>query len=255
MRILVTGANGQVGCALRSVSGEFPEVDFVFCDSQELDIVDTQKLEEMFEIYRPDYCLNLAAYTAVDQAEEERDKAFSINAEAVKELAAVCRKQGVVLVHISTDFVFDGQKTEPYTVADIPNPLNVYGASKRKGEAYIQALMEEYYIVRTSWVYSDFGHNFKQTMLKLAREKKELNVVDDQIGCPTDAVDLAHYLVSLAIEKPPFGLYHYCGDTVCSWYEFAVAIFKENNIAIKVNPIPTSAYPTKAKRPRYSVLR
>jgi dTDP-4-dehydrorhamnose reductase len=254
MRILVTGANGQVGRALQSVSRQFGEIDFIFCDSALLDITDSKKFKEAVKLYRPDVCFNLAAYTAVDRAEDEVEKAFLVNAESLKYIAEICHQNKVVLLHLSTDFVFDGDKEKPYTVNDTPNPINVYGASKLKGEQFIQKIMQGYYIVRTSWVYSDFGHNFKNTMLRLASEKKEINVVNDQIGCPTDAFDLACYIVGLVEEKRPFGLYHFCGEKIYSWYDFAVEIFRKNNINIKVNPISTSEYPSKAKRPKYSVL-
>lgn len=255
MRILVTGANGQMGQALQSVSKQFGEIDFIFCNSEALDISDAQKFEHTIKLHRPDVCFNLAAYTAVNKAEEEVDKAFLVNADSVKNVAEICLQNSVVLVHLSTDFVFDGEQRKPYTINDIPNPINVYGASKLKGEQYIREIMKEYYIVRTSWIYSDFGHNFKNTMLRLANEKKEVNVVNDQIGCPTPAVDVVCYIVQLVKEKYPFGYYHFCGEKICSWYDFAVEIFKENNINIKVNPISTSEYPTKAKRPKYSVLK
>lgn len=253
IQILVTGANGQLGQALQSIRNQFVGFDFVFLTSQELDILNIEQCDRVFDAYKPNYCVNFAAYTNVEKAEEEIEAAYQVNAEGCKNLAEVCLKYETTLVHISTDFVFDGQQRTPYKTTDQPNPINVYGASKLKGEQYIQALLVNYYIIRTSWVYSEFGHNFRNTMLKLAKTKTELNVVHDQIGCPTPAVSICQYIMTL-LQTQPYGLYHYRGETICSWYDFAVAIFKENKIKIKVNPITTAEYPTKAKRPKYSVL-
>lgn len=252
-RILVTGANGQMGQALQSISAQFETNEFVFLSSKDLDIIKADNCLAVFEQYKPAVCINFAAYTKVDQAEEEVQVAYQVNAEGCKNLAEACLKYDTTLIHISTDFVFDGQQHIPYTTTDRPNPINVYGASKLKGEQYIQALVVNYYIIRTSWVYSEFGHNFRNTMLKLAETKTELNVVNDQIGCPTNAVSICQYMMT-SLQAQPYGLYHYRGETICSWYDFAVAIFKENNIKIKVNPITTAEYPTKAERPKYSVL-
>jgi len=253
IQILVTGANGQMGQALQSISNQFIGVNFIFLSSNALNISKIENCNATFDRYKPKICVNFAAYTNVEKAEEEIALAYQINAEGVKNLAEVCLKYDTTLVHISTDFVFDGQQNIPYKPTDVPNPINVYGASKLKGEQYIQALLVKYYIIRTSWVYSEFGHNFRNTMLKLAQTKTEINVVHDQIGCPTHAVSICQYMMKL-LQSQPYGLYHYRGETVCSWYDFAVAIFKENKIKIKVNPITTAEYPTKAKRPKYSVL-
>jgi len=253
INVLVTGANGQMGQALQSIKTQFPTYNFYFLSSKSLDISKIERCMTVFDEYQPDICVNFAAYTNVEKAEDESEVAYQINAEGCKNLAEACLTYNVTLLHISTDFVFDGEKTEPYTVLDKPNPINVYGASKLKGEQYIQAMMEKYYIVRTSWVYSEFGHNFRNTMLKLAETKSEINVVHDQIGCPTHAVDVCYFIMQL-LQETAYGLYHYRGDTTCSWYDFARSIFKENKIEIIVNPIGTEAYPTKAKRPKYSVL-
>lgn len=254
IKILVTGAKGQVGQCLQSISHEYDGVEFFFFDSSQLDITNEVSIDEVFSKVYPDYCYNLAAYTAVDRAEDEEKLAYKVNAEGVMHLTRACNQYNTTLVHLSTDFVFDGHKQTPYTVSDISNPINVYGASKLKGELYVKANMERYYIVRTSWVYSDFGHNFKKTMLRLAETKSEVSVVMDQIGCPTNAIELCHFLMSLMQGNHDYGVYHYRGDVICSWYDFAVSIFKENNINIKVNPITTEEYPTRASRPRYSVL-
>lgn len=255
MRVLITGSNGQVGQALKSISKEYFGIDFLFLNSTLLDITSLSQCREVFSKTQPDYCINLAAYTAVDKAEDEVEKAYLVNAEGVKCLAQTCRENGVILIQISTDFVFDGNKRTPYTIMDEPNPINVYGSSKLKGEEYIKDILDKYYIVRTSWIYSEFGNNFKRTMLRLGETKKEISVVNDQIGCPTDAVDLSQFLMRLIQDKKPFGVYHYSGEKVCSWYEFAVSIFEEAGIGIQVNAIGSEEFAAKAKRPKYSVLR
>ncbi|MDM1406874.1 dTDP-4-dehydrorhamnose reductase [Myroides sp. DF42-4-2] len=254
IKVLVTGATGQMGQALQSISHQYEDVDFVFLSSKELNITKKESCLAVFEHYKPAYCINLAAYTNVDRAEDEETLAFLVNAEGCKNLAETCLQHNVILVHVSSDFVFDGEKDTPYTIADTPRPINVYGASKLKGEQYIQALVVNYYIVRTSWVYSEFGHNFKKTMLNLAQTQTELSVVDDQIGCPTHATDVVRFLLGLIRKKEKFGLYHYQGKQCGSWYDFAVAIFEEEGIKIKVNRIKSEDYLTKAKRPKYSVL-
>ncbi|WP_158962008.1 dTDP-4-dehydrorhamnose reductase [Myroides fluvii] len=254
IHVLVTGANGQMGQALQSIGHQFPTIRFVFLSKQDLDILNIASCLAVFEIHQPTICINFAAYTNVEKAEEECELAYQVNAEACKNLAEACLTYDVTLLHISTDFVFDGEKTEPYTVTDSPNPINVYGASKLKGEQYIQAMMEKYYIVRTSWVYSEFGHNFRNTMLKLAETNSEINVVDDQIGCPTQALEVVHFVVQLILDNEAFGLYHYRGERCCSWYDFALSIFEKEKIKIQVNRISSKDYLSKAKRPKYSVL-
>lgn len=255
MRVLITGSNGQVGQALKSISNEYFEIDFLFYDSSMLDITSLSQCQEVFSKMKPDYCINLAAYTAVDKAEEEKEKAYLVNAEGVKCLAQVCKENKVVLIQISTDFVFDGNKRSPYTIEDKPNPINVYGASKLKGEDYIKSMLQQYYIVRTSWVYSDFGNNFKKTMLRLGETRNELSVVNDQVGCPTDAVELSRFLMHLIHDKEKFGVYHYSGKKVCSWYDFAVSIFEEAGMKVEVKAIGSDEFASKAKRPKYSVLK
>ncbi|MDR0228179.1 MAG: dTDP-4-dehydrorhamnose reductase [Flavobacteriaceae bacterium] len=255
MRVLVTGSNGQVGKNFEYLASNYKGVDFFFYNSTTLDITDYKQLEHTFDQCKPDYCINLAAYTMVDRAEEEILKAYEINAKAVLLLTKVCNLFDCTLVQISTDFVFDGEKKIPYTVFDKPNPINVYGASKLQGEEYIKSNMNRYYIIRTSWLYSEFGVNFKNTMLRIAKTNKEVNVVDDQIGCPTNVVDLCNFIILLMQEKREYGIYHYCGEKICSWYDFAVLIFKEANIPMKVNRISSADYLSKARRPKYSVLR
>lgn len=273
MVVLVTGANGQLGQSLQyiapnyrdpSLKGEQAEqIQFVFCSSADLDITNPENCEKIFSQYKPDYCINAAAYTAVDKAESEPEKAYAVNVTGVKNIAEVCKKHSTVLLHVSTDFVFDGNKTTPYTEENIPNPTGIYGQTKLDGEKAIQEIFDQYYIIRTSWVYSQFGHNFMKTMLRLASERDSLSVVDDQIGTPTHAVDLAEVLIKIICNSSlsfvegrgeAFGIYNFSNEGQCSWYDFAKEIFKVNNISIDVKPIPTSSYPTPAKRPVYSVL-
>ncbi|TBX71221.1 dTDP-4-dehydrorhamnose reductase [Flavobacterium silvisoli] len=267
MVVLVTGANGQLGQALRYVSGNYPEITFVFCDSADLDITNKQDCEAVFDQYKPHYCINAAAYTAVDKAESEPEKAYLINVVGAKNLAETCQKHNAVLLHVSTDFVFDGSKTTPYTEEDQPNPTGVYGQTKLDGERAIQEVLSNYYIIRTSWVYSQFGNNFMKTMLRLASERDTLSVVNDQIGTPTHAVDLAEALIRIILTDchpelvegqqltiNNFGIYNFSNEGQCSWYEFARKIFEINKITINLLPIPTSSYPTPAERPKYSVL-
>lgn len=258
--VLVTGANGQLGQALQHIASGYAEIDFVFCDSKTLDITDKAAIQSQFKKYKPDFCINAAAYTAVDKAEQEPEKAIAINTTAAQYLAEVCDEFNAQLLHVSTDFVFDGLAEGPYLETDMPNPQSVYGQTKLDGEKAIQAVFGAYFIVRTSWVYSQFAGNFMKTMLRLGSERDSLSVVDDQIGTPTHAVDLADALVQIILfaSKNPdhqaHGLYHYSNEGSCSWFEFAKEIFEVNNVSIDLKPIPTSSYPTPAKRPSYSVL-
>ena len=261
MVVLVTGANGQLGQAIRSVVGNYPSIDFVFCSSSQLNITDSSNCESVFEKYKPQFCINAAAYTAVDKAETESEKAYAINVTGAQNLAAVCKLNNTTLLHVSTDFVFDGLATQPYSEEAVPNPTGVYGVTKLQGEQAIQNTWEKHFIVRTSWVYSEFANNFMKTMLRLASERDSLSVVSDQIGTPTNAVDLAECLLTIISTQHPipntkylYGIYNFSNEGQCSWYDFAAEIFKVNNITIHLQAIPTSAYPTPAKRPAYSVL-
>jgi dTDP-4-dehydrorhamnose reductase len=274
MVVLVTGANGQLGQAIQSISGKYPEIDFVFCSSSELDITNLENCQIAFEKYQPHFCINAAAYTAVDKAESETKKAFDINANGPENLAIICKKQNTILIHISTDFVFDAYFSEGIayydrelrlplksnlglTETDIPFPSGVYGLTKLQGEQAIQANWEKHFIIRTSWVYSQFGNNFMKTMLRLASERDSLSVVADQIGTPTNAVDLAEVLIKILQSsncQSSFGIYNFSNEGKCSWYDFAKEIFSQSKISIDLKPIPTPAYPTPAKRPAYSVL-
>jgi len=274
MVVLVTGANGQLGQSLQFIAKNYPELHFIFCSSSDLDITNLESCQAVFLKTKPNYCINAAAYTAVDKAESEPEKAHLINVVGAQNLATVCKTNNTILLHISTDFVFDGtfpldfaqddafsvKNGKGYTEEDIPNPTGVYGQTKLDGEKAIQATFENYYIIRTSWVYSQFGNNFMKTMLRLASERDSISVVNDQIGTPTNAVDLANALIQIILtdnRRPTtdnFGVYNFSNEGQCSWYDFAKEIFKINNIEIDLKPIPTSSFPTPAKRPKYSVL-
>ena len=260
MVVLVTGANGQLGQSLQFIAPNYPELHFVFCSSIDLDISNIENCKAVFSKIKPNYCINAAAYTAVDKAESEPEKAYLINVIGARNVAEVCKKHNTILLHISTDFVFDGNATKPYTENDIPNPTGVYGQTKLEGEKAIQLVFENYYIIRTSWVYSQFGNNFMKTMLRLASERDSISVVNDQIGTPTNAIDLAKALIQIILtdNRQPttdnFGVYNFSNEGQCSWYDFAKKIFEINNCTIDLKPIPTSSFPTPAKRPEYSVL-
>ena len=254
-KILVTGGNGQLAQCLKDVVKNNDELDVNFQDLPELDITNIQQLVSYFLKNELDYCINCAAYTAVDLAEEQSDLAYAVNADGPKNLAEVCKKHQVKLLHISTDFVFDGKKQTPYIETDMPNPLGVYGKSKWQGERNIQEIMEDYFILRTSWLYSEYGNNFMKTMLKLSETRDEINVVSDQIGSPTYAGDLAEVLIKIVLSSSTnYGLYHFSNSGAISWYDFAVEIFTQFGKKIEVKPITTKDYPTAAERPKFSVL-
>ena len=255
MVVLVTGGSGQLGQSLRSIVKNFPQIDFHFYESARLNISNKQNVGDVFKTVKPAFCINAAAYTAVDKAESDSENAFAINVEGVKNLAETCRDYGCTLIHISTDFVFDGQQHFPYSETDATNPKGVYGLTKLEGENEIRRILENYFIIRTSWLYSQFGHNFMKTMLRLANERSSLTVVNDQVGTPTHAVDLAEAIVKIILSKSnQFGIYNFSNEGKASWYDFARKIFELNNVAIDLKPIPTSEFPTPAKRPKYSVL-
>lgn len=253
--ILVTGANGQLGKALQRLAGVYPQYNFVFAGREDLPIHHFEMLRHYFSVYHPVYVVNCAAYTAVDRAETEKDLAFQVNAEAVGVLAAVCHEQGAKLVHISTDYVFDGNAKTPYKEDDPTHPQSVYGASKLEGEKQAFRFNPDSIVIRTSWVYAENGKNFVRTMLKLMSEKPEINVVNDQYGSPTYAGDLAAAVMQvIASGKWVPGIYHYSNEGVVSWYDFAIAIRDRAGLTCKVNSVPSSQYPTPAKRPAWSVL-
>ncbi|WP_445730712.1 dTDP-4-dehydrorhamnose reductase [Mariniflexile sp.] len=252
--ILVTGSNGQLGICLKDIAEN--DLNILYTDYQELDICDLNKVTQFFQSHsKIDYCINCAAYTAVDKAEEDYDKAYQINAMGAKNLALACKSKHTTLIHVSTDFVFDGLKTEAYSETDETKPVNVYGKTKLKGEIEIKQILKTHFILRTSWLYSEHGNNFMKTMLRLSKDRNKISVVSDQIGTPTYAGDLAKVIFHIInIESQNYGLYHYSNLGEISWFDFAKAIFKESKIDVELLPIKTKDYPTLAKRPVYSVL-
>ena len=263
MRILVTGANGQVGWEL-SRRGARKGFDILAFDRAALDITDSSAANREVSKSGASVVVNAAAYTAVDQAESEPELAFAVNRDGPAYLASACAEVGIPLVHISTDFVFDGQKQGPYLETDQVSPLSIYGKSKASGEIAVRERLRQHIILRTSWVYGAHGDNFVKTMLRLGREKEVVRVVADQAGCPTSAVDIVETILTIISRgwqsrQVPWGTYHYCGEGVTSWYGFAEAIFAvaAAYVALKVRrvePITTADYPTPAKRPANSVL-
>lgn len=253
--ILVSGANGQLGKELKKLAPIYSGFDFVFLSREDMPIHHFEMVRHYFTVYQPACFINSAAYTAVDRAEEEKDKAFQINAEAVGVLAAVCRENQCRFVHISTDYVFDGQANKPYTEEAKTNPQSVYGTSKKEGEEQALKFNPDAIIIRTSWLYSEYGKNFVKTIIRLLQEKEEINVVADQIGSPTYAVDLAEIILQIISSgKWIPGIFHFSNIGIISWYEFALAIKTFTGSACKINAITTAQYPTPAKRPAYSVL-
>jgi len=254
--IIVVGGKGQLGqCLEEKVNQANLDYQFIFLGSADLDITSAEQIAAVFEKYQPAYCINCAAYTAVDNAEEDLENAFEINESAVKRLAENALKYNSTLIHISTDFVFDGSSSVPLTETLPTSPVNVYGLSKLKGEREIESILEQYYIIRTSWLYSEKANNFVKTMLKLAQSRSELTVIYDQVGTPTYAMDLAEVILNIIKkETNKYGLYHYSNEGVASWYDFAKAVFEFAEVDMKVLPVASSAFVTKAKRPHYSVL-
>lgn len=253
--VLVTGKDSQLAMCIKDLQGKHPLLDFTFKDSKELDIISKASISKTFEANPYDYCVNCAAYTAVDKAESEPEKAKAVNTFGAKNLAVACKENNTVLIHISTDFVFDGKQNTPYTEEDETNPINVYGKTKRDGELEIENVLEEYFIIRTSWLYSQYGNNFVKTILKLSQEKEEINVVNDQIGSPTYALDLANFILNIICrESKKYGVYHFSNNGEISWYDFAIEIVNLFKLDIKVNPIKTSSYISLAPRPNYCVM-
>ena len=255
--ILVTGANGQVGTELKQISQNAADT-FFFTDRDSLDITDKQILEQFCEENQINAILNCAAYTAVDKAESHKANATNINADAVSILAETAKSRSLSLIHLSTDYVFDGQNFTPYKETDSVSPQSIYGQTKQMGEKVLLDIAPaKSIIIRTSWVYSSYGANFVKTMLRLGNERDSLGVIFDQVGTPTYARDLAKAMLDILPqldEKQPPGIYHYTNEGVCSWYDFAKAIFELSDVTCQVNPIETKDYPTPAKRPHYSVL-
>ncbi len=260
--ILVTGANGQLGQCFQQLAAQYPQIPFFFAGSVELDVADQRAVSLFFKKNRPAWCVNCAAYTAVDKAESEPDKARKINVQGVKNLAAACAEAGIPLIHFSTDYVYHGRQNTPFRETDPVSPKGVYARTKLAGERAALKTHPLTMVIRTSWVYAAHGHNFVRTMLRLAAERPEIRVVFDQIGSPTYAPDLAEAVLNIIqkIENQEntreslAGIWHYSNEGVASWYDFAKAVFELKNVTVKVFPIETSAFPTLALRPPFSLL-
>ena len=259
--ILVTGSSGQLGQSIKSISSEYPDYNFVFANRQQLDLSYETSIANFFEDQAIDIMINCAAHTGVDKAESEPELANQINHLAVQRFADIAKQKNVKFIHISTDYVFNGKQYRPYIETDIVEPQSVYGQTKLSGEQAIQkTLTKNAIIIRTGWVYSEYGNNFVKTMLRLGQERDNLSVIFDQIGSPTYARDLSRAIMSI-IQSQSFlqidfttRIFHYSNEGVCSWYDFAKTIFEFANIKCNINAIETKDYPTPAKRPHYSVL-
>ncbi|MEO5997193.1 MAG: dTDP-4-dehydrorhamnose reductase [Chitinophagaceae bacterium] len=254
-KILVTGCNGQLGKELQAISSFYPDFEFIFLSKEELPIHHREQIHQSFASLKPQYCINCAAYTAVDRAETEKELAFTINGDSAGKLAEACKSFGVKFIHISTDYVFSGHATTPYKEDDPVDPVNIYGASKLRGEELAVSNNDQTIIIRTSWVYSEFGNNFVKTMMRLMKDKDRLGIVNDQLGSPTYAADLARLIIEIIKSghwQP--GIYHYSNEGVITWYEFAEAIREILGSKCIVSPIYTIDFPTVAKRPSYSVF-
>jgi dTDP-4-dehydrorhamnose reductase len=259
--IAVSGKNGQLGWELERLSTAYPQYDFIFCDKTTLNITDEEQIATFFQQHKPSAFINCAAYTAVDKAETEQEAAYKTNASAVGFLAIQCKQHDTFLISFSTDYVFNGNGIVPYKEDDATEPVNYYGYSKWMGEQLALNNWEQSLIIRTSWVYSAHGHNFVKTMLRLMKERKDVNVVNDQLGSPTYAKDLAEAVMKIVAglsnneqRTTNNGIYHFSNEGTISWFDFASAIKELAGLGCNIYPIPTSAYPTPAKRPHYSVL-
>lgn len=257
-RVLVTGANGQLGNSIRQLAATYPQYTFLFTDVDTLDICDASAVQAFVKEHTVDYLLNCAAYTAVDKAEEDEPLCSRINCDAIRNLGEAASAVGAKVIHISTDYVFDGTHHQPYVESDETSPASVYGRTKLAGEQALMAVCPDAVVIRTAWLYSEFGNNFVKTMLRLGAERSQLNVVFDQVGTPTYAGDLASAMMSVLeqAEKGVFvpGIYHYSNEGVCSWYDFALKIMELGDRNCRVYPIESKDYPAKANRPHYSVL-
>ncbi len=257
LHILVTGSKGQLGSEIHALAPEYPHFSFVFTDVEELDITDERMVREFFEREEPDVVINCAAYTAVDRAEEEPEMAWRINRDAVAALTRTCDLFDNYLVHVSTDYVFDGKNTRPYLESDIPAPESIYGLSKLEGEEAMQSCLQHGMIIRTSWLYSSYGNNFVKTILRKCAAREPLRVVSDQVGKPTYARDLARTILDIlpaALSMPKLEIFHYANEGQCSWHEFAAEIARIAGLECGIQPVDTAGYPVKAARPAYSVL-
>lgn len=255
-KILVIGSNGQLGNCIRKIAPDFEtRYEFIFTDSQSLDITNEDQINDFFYDQKPDYCINASAYTAVDLAEKEKEKAFAVNAEGVENLAKACADYKTVLIHVSTDYVFDGETNLDYSEDDFTSPIGVYGESKLKGEELALENNPNTIILRTSWLYSEFNKNFVKTMLNLFSQKEELGIVSDQFGQPTNANDLAEAIMSIVENtNKTFGVFHFSNYPETTWFEFAKKIAEFSKSPIKLNALTTEQYPTPAKRPKRSTM-
>jgi dTDP-4-dehydrorhamnose reductase len=253
--IVVFGAGGQLGQCLKSLAEEQGLSSIYFPSKNEADILDNDVLKNIFENNKPAYAINCAAYTAVDSAEDDAETAMKINKTGVENISRHCLQYNTTLIHVSTDFVFKGDKSTPRTETDPTEPIGVYGQTKLAGEHAVQAILKKYFIIRTGWLYSEFANNFVKTMLRLAADRKELKIIADQAGTPTYAGDLAACILHIIQSKnESYGVFHYGNEGIASWYDFSKAIFEISGTAINVLPIKTEEYKTKAQRPAYSVL-
>ena len=255
--ILITGSNGQLGSEIREISDQYENYNFIFTDVEELDITISEDIVSFFADNKIDACINCAAYTAVDKAEDEVELVMLVNSTAVENLSKVCKNNGTLLFHISTDYVFNGKHFMPYVETDTVSPDSQYGLSKLKGEEAVMLNCDKAIIVRTSWLYSSHGNNFVKTLIKLGNERDQLSVVSDQVGTPTYAADLAEAIMVMIAsfdETKPKEIYHFSNEGAISWYDFGKAIMKLSNIECAINPIDSKDYPSKANRPFYSVL-
>ncbi len=255
--ILITGSNGQLGSEIREISDQYENYNFIFTDVEELDLTISEDIVSFFTDNKIDACINCAAYTAVDKAEDEVELAMLVNSTAVENLSKVCKNNGTLLFHISTDYVFNGKHFMPYVETDTVSPDSQYGLSKLKGEEAVMLNCDKAIIVRTSWLYSSHGNNFVKTLIKLGNERDQLSVVSDQVGTPTYAADLAEAIMVMIAsfdETKPKEIYHFSNEGAISWYDFGKAIMKLSDIECAINPIDSKDYPSKANRPFYSVL-
>lgn len=253
MKVIVTGAKGQLGTDLVQLLKDLPDYDVYGFGRDELDITNLNQVQKLFAEIKPDLVIHAAAYTKVDLAESEMDTAFKVNAIGTRNVAIATESAKSRLVYVSTDYVFNGEATKPLNEFEQTSPVSVYGKSKLAGEQFVREFHSKYFIVRTSWVYGIHGQNFVKTMLKLAQEKDQLSVVHDQIGSPTYSLDLASQIIAIA-STTKYGTYHVSNSGICSWYEFAKAIFEEENVEFDVKPCATEDFPRPAPRPKYSVF-